>query len=226
MRCLILCPLDAMDTFHAVWRLSIQLHWETCLFSDSRLRQNSLTHLTSWSMASPSFPSPIGPSWDRIEITMSRRLSGQKAHSHAFNLISRISSSFLFSTSYHDHGSPQGSIAVKINVESTEEISTDYHRKREKRGHIDLEAARGRKQRFLLPAWSLSDLPAHSFPPFTVTRTESGCDPEGDLSGGNKMRGAIISPLPLLLFLPDNQSVGAVAWALHPANVPPCQYLW
>ncbi len=53
------------------------------------------------------------------------------------------------------------------------------------------------------------------------------CDPGGYRRGGNKLRGAIISPLLLLLFL-TWQSIceGHKAWALFPASVPPCQYLW
>lgn len=51
-------------------------------------------------------------------------------------------------------------------------------------------------------------------------------DPGGDLSGGNKLRGAIICPVLLLLFL-TWQSIceGHKAWALCPTNVPACQYL-
>lgn len=159
--------LGATDTFHTVSRFNTQLHWETCLFSDCRLGQNSLTRLTSWSMAGSDFPSPIGLSWDRKEITMSCRLSGQMAHTTSLCIQLYLQNfallSFLPLTSWS--WLLVGQHCCKNKCWKYWEISKDYHRKREKRGHIDLEAARGRKQWFLLPAWSLSDLPAPSIPP-------------------------------------------------------------
>ena len=93
------------------------------------------------------------------------------------------------------------------------------HRKREKRGHIDLEAVKGRRRQCCQLEVSLTFQLPRSPPPsptLFATPSQGGQPKWGEIKWG--VQSFFLSPL--LLFLAWRSIYGDKAWVLHPCQCP------
>lgn len=159
--------------------------------------------------------------WDRVEIKCPEdSVAKDTTHSHAFDLHFKIVFFlfFIFFLSYCDYVSSLSRFSVN-NTCRANKLKKNKRKKERNRG--------GTLTRRLWQAGS-SDFCCQLEASLTFQLPyPSVCNPGGDLSGGNKMRGAIIFPLLLLLFLAWQSICGGTRpECCILANVPPCQYLW
>lgn len=182
------------------------------LFSESSLDQNSdSSDIMIYSRAD--IPCRIG-GWGK----MPWRLNGQR-HNTWSGIQFSFQNCFISFFSVIAIMSPRGAeILKKINVK----VPTEQQKKTKKQNNQRNKG--GTLTRSLWQAGS-SDFCCQLEASLTFQLPyPSVCSPGGDLSGGNKMRGAIIFPL-LLYSWPDNQSAGAQGLNAasspmsHPANI-------